>query len=113
MFFYFSCGIWSIGLSVSINLGNINGKDVNSSFLYLGLNLCLPSLVGGVLTAMAIRGMKTWKKILLTPLMIFLRTVPVIMTSMTLIFLVMKCQSLEMFLTDKNTPNRSILLNTP
>ena len=100
----FSFGMMNIGLSFSINSDNIDGKYVSISFLYLGLILCLPSLGALVLTMLAIKGMKAWKKMLLIPLMIFLKIVPILMTSMTLISLVLKCKSLAGLLNVKNTP---------
>ena len=99
----FSFGMMNIGLSFSINSDNIDGKYINTSFLYLGLILCLPSLGALVLTMLAIKGMKAWKKMMLIPLMIFLKIVPMLMTSLTLISLVLKFQSLAILLKYKNT----------
>ena len=79
------CGTFFFGLSLitNINSDKLFNKDVSDGFLYLGLVMFLPSLVAVVLTILAMRGLKTWKKVLLLPLMIFMETVPKLMAVLT------------------------------
>ena len=82
--FFFTDGIMIIGLSVSINLANDDpSKDDNNFLLYLGLVFFIPSVMAAFLTKLAMRGLKTWKNILLIPLKIFLKLVPMVITAIS------------------------------
>ena len=97
------CGFFSFGLSVmtSTYSDKLSNKDVSDGFLYLGLVMFLPSLVAVVLTILAMRGLKTWKKVLLLPLMIFMETVPKLMAVLTLLFMSSTIHSLRSILNNE------------
>ena len=109
-FFMINCAISSfglmiIGLSISTNSDNsIYNQDVSTSFLHLGLLLCLPSIGALIFTILARKGImsRKWKKLLLTPLMLFLKIVPILMASLTLISLVVQCQDLATLINTEN-----------
>ena len=94
-----------ICLSVGINSDSHLSKDVSESFLFLGLVLFLPCSVAAVLTKVAMQGLKTQRKILLLPLMIFLNIIPMVMSVITLVSLMSKCQTLIKLLNDKDDPH--------
>ena len=87
----FLSGIIIIGMSVSVKSDSQIVKDISTSLLHLGLMLFLTSLVAAVFCLMAVRGLKTWKKMLLVPLMIYLRVVPIMMSILILFSLVLNC----------------------
>ena len=107
-FFMINCAISSfglmiIGLSISTNSDNsIYNQDVSTSFLHLGLLLCLPSIGALIFTILARKGIKSRKKLLLTPLMLLLKIVPILMASLTLISLVVQCQDLATLINTEN-----------
>ena len=103
-FVMFSFGLMNLGLSYDSYSNNILGNHISTSFLYLGLILCLPSLVALGLTMLARKGMRTGKMILLLPLMVFLTIVPMLMASLILISLVLRCQDATVLMNNKNTP---------
>ena len=93
LIFFF--GLINVSLSISINsVGSIFIKDVSTSFLNLGLMLSLPSIGALILTFLALKGMKTGKKLLLIPIMVFLMVIPTMMGSLIFTSLVVQCKKL-------------------
>ena len=98
-------GLINVSLSISINTdSSIFIEDVSTSFLNLGLMLSLPSAGALILTFLAMNGMKTGKKLLLIPMMVFLKVIPILMASLMLISLVVQCQNLTILLNNQNLP---------
>ena len=103
LIFFF--GLINVSLSISINsVGSIFIKDVSTSFLNLGLMSSLPSIGALILTFLALKGMKTGKKLLLIPMMVFLKVISIMMASLMLISLVVQCQNLTILLNNQNLP---------
>ena len=100
------CGTFFFGLSLITSINS--DKDVRDGLLFLGLVLILPSLGAIVLTILAMRGLKTWKKVLLLPLRIFSEIIPKMMAVLTLLFMSSTIYSLTSLV--NNEENMFLLL---
>jgi len=108
----FTFGLMNIGLSISIysDSSNIYSDDVSTSFLHLGLLSCLPSIGALIFTILARKGIMLGKKLLLTPLMLFLKIVPILVASLTFISMVVQCQNLAILLNSENMDSSLVMM---
>merc|ERR1719244_2505439 len=63
-----------------------------------------------IFTILARKGIMIRKKLLLTPLMLFLKTVPILVASLTFISLVVQCQNLAILLNSENMNGPLIMM---